>query len=41
MSLTTLFEDDAGAYKVSDDQVAGIAGLARRAKMLEKEILDM
>ena len=41
MSLTNLFEDDAGALKVSDDQVSGIAGLARRAKLLEKEILDM
>jgi hypothetical protein len=41
MSLTNLFEDDAGALKVSDDQVSGIAGLAKRAKMLEKEIADM
>jgi hypothetical protein len=41
MSLTTTFEDDAGAYKVADDQIAGIAGLARRAKMLEKEIAEM
>jgi hypothetical protein len=36
MTLTNLFEDDAGALKVSDDQVSGIAGLAKRAKMLEK-----
>jgi hypothetical protein len=41
MSLTTLFEDDAGALKVSDEQVSGIAGLARRAKLLEKEIADL
>ncbi len=41
MTLTTLFEDDAGALKVSDDQVSGIAGLAKRAKMLEKEIAEM
>ena len=41
MSLTNLFEDDAGALKVSDDQVSGIAGLAKRAKMLEKEIAEM
>ena len=41
MSLTNLFEDDAGALKVSDDQVSGIAGLARRAKLLEKEISEM
>jgi DNA gyrase subunit B len=41
MSLTNLFEDDAGALKVSDEQVTGIAGLAKRAKMLEKEIAEM
>lgn len=41
MSLTTLFEDDAGALKVSDEQVSGIAGLARRAKLLEKEIAEL
>jgi len=40
MSLTNLFEDDASALKVSDDQVTGIAGLARRAKLLEKELAD-
>jgi hypothetical protein len=36
-----MFEDDAGALKVSDEQVSGIAGLAKRAKMLEKEIAEM
>ena len=41
MSLTNLFENDADALKVSDDQVSGIAGLARRAKLLEKEISEM
>jgi hypothetical protein len=41
MSLTTIFEDDAGALRVSDDQVTGLAGLARRAKLLEKEIEEM
>lgn len=41
MSLTNLFEDDASALKVSDDQVTGIAGLARRAKLLEKELADL
>lgn len=41
MTLTNLFEDDASALKVSDDQVTGIAGLARRAKLLEKELLDL
>jgi hypothetical protein len=41
MTLTNLFEDDASALKVSDDQVTGIAGLARRAKLLEKELADL
>lgn len=41
MTLTNLFEDDASALKVSDDQVTGIAGLARRAKLLEKELSDL
>ena len=36
MSLTNLFENDADALKVSDEQVTGIAGLAKRAKLLEK-----
>lgn len=39
--LTTQFEDDAGALKVSDESLTGIAGLARRAKLLEKEIADL
>jgi hypothetical protein len=41
MSLTNIFENDAGALKVSDDQVTGIAALARRAKTLEKEISEI
>lgn len=41
MTLTNLFEEDASALKVSDDQVTGIAGLARRAKLLEKELSDL
>ena len=41
MSLTNLFETDAGAFKLADDQVAGISALAKRAKMLEKEIVEM
>lgn len=41
MSLTNLFEDDAGAFKVNDDQVKGLAALARRAKLLEKEMEEM
>ena len=41
MTLTTQFEDDAGALKVSDENITGIAALARRAKLLEKEIADL
>jgi len=41
MSLTTLFESDSDALKVSDDQVSGISGLAKRAKLLEKEIDEL
>jgi len=41
MSLTNLFENDADALKVSDETVTGISGLARRAKLLEKEISDL
>lgn len=40
MSLTSMYEEDAGALKVQDDQLSGISALARRAKELEKEILD-
>jgi hypothetical protein len=41
MTLTNLFENDADALKVSDESVSGIAGLAKRAKMLEKELEDL
>jgi hypothetical protein len=41
MTLTNLFENDADALKVSDENVTGIAGLARRAKLLEKELEDL
>jgi hypothetical protein len=41
MTLTNLFESDANALQVSDEQVTGISGLARMAKLLEKEISDM
>jgi len=41
MTLTNLFESDANALQVSDEQVTGISGLARVAKLLEKEIADM
>jgi len=40
MSLTSLFEDEASALRVQDDQITGIAALARRAKSLEKQIKD-
>ena len=40
MSLTSLFEDEASALRVKDDQITGIAALARRAKSLEKQIKD-
>jgi len=36
-----LFENDAGALQVKDDDISGIAALARRAKLLEKEINDL
>lgn len=38
MNLTNMFEQDASALRVKDDDIAGIAGLAKRAKILEKEI---
>jgi hypothetical protein len=41
MTLTNVFENDADALKVSDESVTGIAGLAKKAKMLEKEIEDL
>jgi len=40
MSLTSLFQDEASALRVQDDQITGIAALARRAKSLEKQIKD-
>ena len=41
MTLTNMFENDADALKVSDESVTGIAELAKKAKMLEKEIEDL
>jgi hypothetical protein len=41
MSLSDIFEQDAGALTIADDQLAGIAGLAKRAKVLEKEIEEL
>jgi hypothetical protein len=40
MSLTNLYEEDASALKVKDDEISGIAAMAKRAKELEKEIED-
>jgi hypothetical protein len=40
MSLTSLFEKEADALRLSDTQITGIAALARRAKSLEKDIED-
>ena len=35
------FEKDADAFQVQDDDIAGIAALAKRAKELEKEVEDL
>lgn len=40
-SLTNIFEQDAGALTVEDDKLGGIAQMARRAKILEKEIEEL
>ena len=40
MSLTSLFENEANALKIGNDQLSGISALARRAKQIEKEIAD-
>lgn len=40
MSLTNLFEQDAAALQVADNDLQGLANMARRAKSLEKEIED-
>jgi hypothetical protein len=40
MSLTSLFEQESDALQVQDEQITGIAALARRAKSLEKEVED-
>ena len=37
-NLTSIFEQDAGALTVQNDQLTGIAKLARRSKLLEKQI---
>lgn len=40
MSLTNMFETDAQSLKVRDEEISGIAALAKRAKTLEKDIED-
>jgi hypothetical protein len=40
MSLTNLFEQEAEALRVGDEQVSGISSLARRAKQLSREVED-
>ena len=37
-NLNTMFEEDAGALTVKDEDLTSVAALAKRAKMLEKEI---
>ena len=41
MSLSDVFEKDADALTIQDDQLNGVAGLAKRAKTLEKEIEEL
>jgi hypothetical protein len=41
MTISNIFEQDAGALQVQDDQIAGVAALAKRAKNLEKELEDL
>jgi len=41
MTITNMFEEDAGVMQVQDDQVAGIAALGKRAKNLQREIEDL
>lgn len=38
MTLNNMFEQDAEALVVKDEDIQGVAGLAKRAKELEKEI---
>ena len=41
MSIESMFEQDADALRVKDNDIEGLAALARRAKELEKEIKDL
>jgi len=39
--MSDMFEQDASALQISDDKLAGISQLAKRAKLLEKEIEEL
>lgn len=41
MTLNDMFQQDAEALTLSDDDIKGVAGLAKRAKELNKEIEDL
>lgn len=41
MTISNMFEEDAGVMQVQDDQVSGIAALGKRAKNLQREIEDL
>jgi hypothetical protein len=41
MTIENMFEQDADAFRVKDNDIEGLAALARRAKELEKEIADL
>lgn len=40
-NLNSMFEEDAGALTVKDEDLSSVAALAKRAKMLEKEIEEI
>ncbi len=39
--IQSMFEEDAGALTVNDDQLSSIGAMAKRAKLLEKEIEEI
>jgi CRISPR/Cas system-associated protein Csm6 len=39
--MTSMFEEDAGALTVREDQLDSLSAMARRAKLLEKEIEEI
>ena len=39
--IQSLFEEDAGALQVKNEDLTDVGSLAKRAKELEKEILDL